>query len=84
MTTSYHHPSDVLRFVHEAEQPCALICVTEIRGGAMRANPLPIFVPCHRVISAGGKVGGFSGGVGDSLALKRRLLGREGIDLPEN
>ena len=38
MTTSYHHPSDVLRFVHEAEQPCALICVTEIRGGAMRAK----------------------------------------------
>ena len=38
MTTSYHHASEVLRFVHEAEQPCALICVTEIRGGAMRAK----------------------------------------------
>jgi len=38
MTTHFHHPSDVLRFVHEAEQPCALICVTDIRGGAMRAK----------------------------------------------
>lgn len=38
MTTQYHHPSDVLRFVHDAKQPCALICVTDIRGGAMRAK----------------------------------------------
>jgi len=38
MTTHYHHPSDVLRFVHEAEQSCAIICVTDIHGGAMRAK----------------------------------------------
>lgn len=38
MTTSYHHPSDVLRFAHEAEGACALICVTDIHGGAMRAK----------------------------------------------
>jgi len=38
MTTPYHHPSDVLRFAHEAEEPCALICVTDIHGGAMRAK----------------------------------------------
>ena len=38
MTTAFHHPSDVLRFMHDAEQPCALICVTDIRGGAMRAK----------------------------------------------
>jgi len=38
MTTHYHHPSDVLRFVSEAEGACALICVTDIHGGAMRAK----------------------------------------------
>lgn len=38
MTTHYHHPSDVLRFTYEADGPCALICVTDIRGGAMRAK----------------------------------------------
>ena len=38
MTESYHHPSDVLRFAHETELPCALICVTNIHGGAMRAR----------------------------------------------
>jgi methylated-DNA-[protein]-cysteine S-methyltransferase len=39
-------------------------------GQAMRRNPVPIVVPCHRVVAAGGGLGGFSGG----LWLKRRLL----------
>ena len=42
-------------------------------GGALARNPLPIMVPCHRVIASNGNLGGFSGG----LALKRRLLGLE-------
>ena len=39
-------------------------------GGACGANPVPIIVPCHRVVASGGKLGGFSLG----LPLKRRLL----------
>ena len=39
-------------------------------GGALGKNPLPVVVPCHRVIAANGSLGGFSGG----LAMKRRLL----------
>jgi methylated-DNA-[protein]-cysteine S-methyltransferase len=41
-------------------------------GGAMAKNPLPLIIPCHRVICANGSLGGFSamGGV----ALKKRLL----------
>lgn len=42
-------------------------------GQANRANPLPILIPCHRVIAAGGGLGGYSGG----LALKRTLLSLE-------
>jgi xanthine dehydrogenase accessory factor len=38
MKTDYHHPSDVLRFAHEAAGACALVCVTDIHGGAMRAK----------------------------------------------
>ena len=38
MTPSYHHPADVLRFVAETPEPCALITVSEIYGGAMRAK----------------------------------------------
>jgi len=44
-------------------------------GQACRANPLPIFIPCHRVVSAGGKLGGYSSG----LDIKRRLLDLEAI-----
>jgi len=46
-------------------------------GGACGANPIPIFVPCHRVLAANGKPGGFSGG----LNWKRKLLAFEGISL---
>ena len=44
-------------------------------GGACGANPVPIFVPCHRVLAANKKLGGFSGG----LDWKRALLAREGM-----
>jgi O-6-methylguanine DNA methyltransferase len=44
-------------------------------GGACGANPIPVLVPCHRVLAANKKLGGFSGG----LDWKRSLLTREGI-----
>jgi O-6-methylguanine DNA methyltransferase len=37
------------------------------------ANPVPLVVPCHRVIQSGGKIGGYGGGID----LKRRLLAME-------
>lgn len=49
-------------------------------GGACRANSCPILVPCHRVVAAGGGLGGFSGHRnGVWLGIKRYLLAREGI-----
>ena len=33
-------------------------------GGACGANPIPIVIPCHRVVGEGGALGGFSGGAG--------------------
>ena len=44
-------------------------------GGACGANPVPVLVPCHRVLAAHGKIGGFGGG----LDWKRNLLAREGF-----
>lgn len=44
-------------------------------GGACGANPIPVFIPCHRVLAAKGGLGGFSGG----LAWKRKLLALEGV-----
>jgi methylated-DNA-[protein]-cysteine S-methyltransferase len=43
-------------------------------GTAMACNPIPILIPCHRVVASGG-LGGYSGG--DGLPTKRFLLGLE-------
>ena len=48
-------------------------------GGACRANPVPIVIPCHRVVATHG-LGGYSGERGgDWLAKKRWLLAHEGV-----
>ena len=44
-------------------------------GGACGANPIPLVIPCHRVVGAGGALGGFSGGAGCDT--KRQLLALE-------
>lgn len=44
-------------------------------GTACGANPVPVLVPCHRVVAANGGLGGFSGG----LAWKRKLLAAERV-----
>jgi methylated-DNA-[protein]-cysteine S-methyltransferase len=41
-------------------------------GYACGSNPIAIIVPCHRVLAAGKRIGGYSGGEG--IATKRRLL----------
>lgn len=47
-------------------------------GQACRRNPIPIIIPCHRVVARGG-VGGYSGATdGPELAIKRWLLAHEG------
>jgi methylated-DNA-[protein]-cysteine S-methyltransferase len=47
-------------------------------GNALGSNPIPIVVPCHRVVRTGGGLGGYTGG----LDRKVRLLGIEGVLLP--
>lgn len=46
-------------------------------GEAMARNPAPLIIPCHRVLAAGGKIGGFSAPGGP--ATKMRMLGLEGV-----
>lgn len=50
-------------------------------GTAMRSNPLPFVIPCHRVVAAGGRIGGYGGGR-NAVELKRALLAREGVTFP--
>ena len=48
-------------------------------GQAMAKNPMPLLIPCHRVLAAGGKLGGFSAPGGAET--KARMLRMEGVDL---
>jgi len=52
---------------------------TQAVGNALGANPIPVVVPCHRVIRADGSMGWFTGGPD----IKRALLAIEGIHFPE-
>jgi O-6-methylguanine DNA methyltransferase len=51
-------------------------------GGAMGRNPVPILIPCHRIIGAGRTIGGYGGSTfadrRAALGIKRRLLALEG------
>ncbi len=57
----------------DASAPRAMRAV----GTAMAKNPLPIVVPCHRVIANGARIGGYS----DGLPRKRLLLALEGVSI---
>ena len=48
-------------------------------GNALGSNPIPIVIPCHRVLRTGGHLGGYAGG----LERKRWLLELEGALQPE-
>jgi methylated-DNA-[protein]-cysteine S-methyltransferase len=47
-------------------------------GTTMARNPVPLVVPCHRVVASGGRIGGYGGGL-HGVATKRALLLREGL-----
>jgi len=51
-------------------------------GGALAANPIPIIIPCHRVVAASGTLTGYSGAGG--VLMKKSLLALEGIDFKGN
>ena len=66
----YGETRSYARVAEQIKQPRALRAV----GQALGRNPLPIIVPCHRVVASSGKLGGFSGGI----EVKKRLLYLEG------
>jgi len=54
-------------------------------GSALRKNPDPVTVPCHRVIRADLTIGGYKGRTGGSaVAEKKRLLAAEGVFFDKN
>ena len=69
----FGHTVSYLELADRAGNPKASRAV----GSAMATNPLPIVVPCHRVLRSGGALGGYGGG----LDAKRHLLALEGSRL---
>lgn len=67
-TTTY---GDIARRVGDAALSRAV-------GQAMGANPIPLIIPCHRVLASGGKTGGFSAPGG--ARAKLRMLALEGVN----
>lgn len=51
-------------------------------GGTMAANPIPIIIPCHRVVAASGALTGYSGPGG--IVMKKNLLSLEGVEFRGN
>jgi methylated-DNA-[protein]-cysteine S-methyltransferase len=51
---------------------------TRAVGNALGRNPIPVIVPCHRVIRSDATIGGYTGGLG----IKHRLLAIEGVTIP--
>jgi O6-methylguanine-DNA--protein-cysteine methyltransferase len=52
-------------------------CAIAWNEGGIRSNPVPLIIPCHRVLAAGGKLGGFSAPGGADAKL--RMLELEGF-----
>jgi methylated-DNA-[protein]-cysteine S-methyltransferase len=56
-------------------------------GNALHNNPVPVYVPCHRVISSDGRIGGYGGGAGRKLQLLRSegfALDDGAVRVPDN
>lgn len=54
------------------------VALSRAVGQAMGSNPIPLIIPCHRVLASGGKTGGFSAPGG--ARAKLRMLALEGVD----
>ena len=54
-------------------------------GQALKRNPNPILIPCHRVVSSSGKIGGFKVKTsGEEIKEKIKLLEKEGVEVKDN
>ncbi|MDO8683282.1 MAG: methylated-DNA--[protein]-cysteine S-methyltransferase, partial [Armatimonadota bacterium] len=73
MTVPYGSIVSYRRIAEQSGHPGAY----RAAGQALGRNPVPVAIPCHRVVASGGKLGGFTGGIN----WKVKLLGLEGVRL---
>lgn len=58
------------------------VALSQAVGQAMGSNPVPILVPCHRVLGSAGKTGGFSGGAGVATKIAMLNIERAAVAQP--
>jgi len=86
----YHEVFEALRMLpagrtlsyKELAIKCGRPTAARAIGQAVRNNPIPLIIPCHRVISSNGTLGGFTAAEG--LKLKIRMLEIEGLEISNN
>lgn len=71
-------PRGQVRSYQDLAAACGSSAAARAVGSVMRRNPLPLVVPCHRVVGASGKLHGFSAPGG--LEMKARLLDLERVE----
>ena len=74
-------PFGVIISYGELARRCGSPSATRAVGSAMATNPLPVIVPCHRVVRSGGAIGGFAG-ARNAIDTKQWLLTHEGVLTP--
>lgn len=72
-------PFGEVRTYADLARACSMPNACRAVGAANGRNPLPLIIPCHRVLGAGGRLTGYGGG----LELKARLLRLEGHAFPD-
>jgi len=78
-TIPYGETCSYLDIAEKIQRPKAVRAI----GQANRNNPLPILIPCHRVIGKNGKLVGYSGSSEEGLKIKEQLLAIESPALQE-
>ncbi|WP_269715685.1 methylated-DNA--[protein]-cysteine S-methyltransferase [Caulobacter sp. NIBR2454] len=69
-------PPGQIRTYGDVARDLGDVTLSRAIGQAMGANPFPIIMPCHRVMAAGGKLGGFSAPGGSNTKLKMLTIER--------
>ena len=72
-------PGEVRTYGHLAEKIGRSVSAARAIGGAMAANPIPIVIPCHRVVGSDGSLTGYGGAGG--IQTKAWLLEHEGFEV---
>jgi methylated-DNA-[protein]-cysteine S-methyltransferase len=80
LTATTQVPFGHLSTYRDIAQQVGRPSATRAVGNALGRNPIPVIIPCHRIVRSDHSIGGYTGGI----EIKERLLSLEGVMLPES